>query len=112
MAISTRSGSVAEPLDVSVINPTGTRADGSVTLTLATTAYAVPSSPPASPYLLIISANVTNVDSIWWRLTTGTTLGHPISPGSSMAIKLPASVGLFIYSPTAFQIANFSTAIL
>lgn len=89
--------------------PTGALSDGTVTLTLANTAYAVPDSAvPTAAYLLIVSANVANTTEMRWRVTSGTTGGNPIAPGASMTIRLPASQPLYLYSTAAGQIANYS----
>ena len=93
-----------------LIAPSGAVTDTSVTLTSATTAYAVPASPPTSKYVLYVYNG--SVYDVYWRLATGTTLGILLASGKSMTKDMNASQSLYFYSTSAGAVLNESHEVI
>jgi len=85
----------------------GIGADTSLTLTDADTVYALPSSPPAVPYRLIIY-NVSDTD-VYVRDTSGTTLGILFPAGGVWTEDMGASEVKYLFCGSAGKIVNYST---
>jgi hypothetical protein len=83
----------------------GAKNDTSLTLTLANTAYS--NTAPAAPHVLIVH-NASDTD-VYWRFTTGATLGTLLESGKSLAIDMGASEVLYFYCASAGKIVNYST---
>ena len=88
----------------------GAGTDTTLTLTLATTAYACPAATPASAYSLTIS-NVSDT-TVYFRFTTGTTGGIPIASNQILTVKFAANIGGFLYCGSAGKIVNIDHKIL
>ena len=83
----------------------GTKLDTSLTLTSATTVYST--TAPTIPYLLIVH-NKSDTD-VYFRFTTGTTLGTLLGTGKSLVIDMGASEVLYFYCADAGKVINYST---
>lgn len=87
----------------------GSGTDTTLTLTNANTAYAVPTTPPASAYTLVI-INVSNTD-IYIREQTGIMAGAKIVPNQLYSIPYIGGVGAFVYCGSAGKTINVKTII-
>jgi len=83
----------------------GAKSDTSLTLTSATTAYS--NTAPATPHLLVVH-NASDTD-VYFRFTTGTTLGTLLSTKKSLSIDMGASEVLYFYCGSAGKVINYST---
>jgi hypothetical protein len=85
---------------------TGSGVDTTFTITSANTAYAIPASPPANFYTLIIY-NASDTD-IYFRFTTGVTAGMKIASGEKTIIDLGANQQVYVYCSSAGKVINLS----
>lgn len=89
-----------------VKNPSGTASNGTVTLTSASTAYAIPTSAPTTDYTMIVY-NGSNSD-MYLGFATLTTGGILLPAGGTLTVDIGASKTLFAYCTSAGKIANYS----
>jgi len=95
-------------VDTPVMGGSGT--DETFTITQANTAYAVPVTPPAQNYTLIIY-NASDTD-VYFRFTSGNTGGIKIAAGNSLAVDLGTSQQVYVYCGSANKTINLSYKII
>lgn len=104
-----------EELETSVkeivnIYPVGTGANGSVTLTSANTAYAVPTSAPTGSYKITIYNGSDSVLYIGYQNTNSN--GIPLSQGETLESELGASQQLYAYCASASKALTYVTKLV
>lgn len=92
------------------IYPIGTGANGSVTLTSADTAYAIPASAPAGSYKITVQNN--SDTDIYVGYQNSATNGIKLEPGDSATDKLGASQQLYAYCASAGKIITYTTKLV
>ena len=86
--------------------PAGTGSNGSVTLTNANTAYAVPTTAPTGKYVLVLD-NQSDTD-IYWGFENSSSNGLLLEVGEQRGIPLGANQSVYCYSATAGTVINYS----
>ena len=81
------------------IYPAGIGSNGSVTLTSANTAYAVPASAPTKKYVMVLYNNTSN--NIYWGYENSNSNGIILESGEKVSIDLGANEQIYCYSATA-----------
>ena len=79
--------------------PAGSGSNGSVTLTSANTAYAVPASAPTKKYVMVLYNNTSN--NIYWGYENSNSNGIILESGEKVSIDLGANEQIYCYSATA-----------
>lgn len=86
--------------------PAGTGANGTITLTNASTAYSVPATASDSNHVLTLYNG--SDANMFWGFATLTTGGILLSAGGVLTVNLGANQGLFVYCASAGKVINYS----
>lgn len=86
--------------------PSGAGTNGSVTLTLADTAYLVPATAPTEGYILILY-NGSDADMFAGYQNTNAN-GILLPSGGTMSLDLGASSGIYVYCASASKVITYS----
>lgn len=87
----------------------GASVNAAITLTLANTWYAVPSSIPTSAYFFAASGKSTNTGELYWAMTnTGTPSSVGVVKGGAEG-RLSAGQVMYVASSVAGDIINVTT---
>lgn len=89
-----------------IFSPSGAGANGTVTLTLASTAYQIPASTPVTAYTIIFY-NGSDSD-MYFGFATLTTAGILVPSGGTMTVDLGANQAMFAYCLSVGKIINYS----
>lgn len=91
---------------VTIAKPAGTGGNGSVTLTLANTAYAIPTVAPSNPYKMTVQNNSSAIIYIGYQNTNANGLALQLLADAE--IELGASQQIYAYSATAGVALTYS----
>ncbi len=86
--------------------PAGSGSNGSVTLTNADTAYAVPSSAPTEKYVLVLY-NGSDTD-IYWGYENSNSNGIILEAGEKVSLDLGANQQIYCYCGSAGKVITYS----
>lgn len=86
--------------------PVGTAANGSVTLTTANTAYAIPATAPLGSYKILIINNSNSV--VYFGYANANTNGIPVNPGAMVEVDLGASEQIYAYCASAGESLTYT----
>ena len=92
----------------SISFPKGSTGDGSLTLTNANQAYALPPSAPTGKYVLIVQPYENNTDDIFFNFGGSVSSGILVSNGLVLTINLGAGQQIYFWSPSAGQMVNYT----
>lgn len=87
--------------------PDGTGANGTVTLTSSSTAYAVPSGTPPTDRYVLVMYNGSDTD-MYFGYVTLTTGGILLPAGGIATLNLGANQVMYVYCLSAGKIINYS----
>lgn len=85
----------------------GTGTNSVKDLTVASTAYAVPATPPTNPYILVLYNG--SAYDIYWGFQNTNANGILIAPGGIVTLELGANQSVYCYSATAGADITYTT---
>lgn len=98
---------------VTDLPPSGAGANGTRDLTSANTWYAVPSTVPASPYVLVVAVETTVGTIRWGYDNTGTpSATNGLQAPSMLTLRLAANQSIYFASSTAGDDVNWTTKVI
>jgi len=100
------SGNVIDQFYIDDQYPAGTGSNGSVTLTNADTAYAVPPTAPTKKYILVVYNN--SDTDIYWGYENSASNGVILESGEKVALDLGANQQVYCYCSSAGKTIVFS----
>ena len=100
------SGNQIDQFSVDDQYPAGSGSNGSVTLTNADTAYAVPSSAPTKKYVIVLYND--SGSDIYWGFENSNSNGIILEDGERVAVDLGANKQLYCYSSSAGVAIKYS----